>query len=313
MDKTKHTPDKLYTIFPNEYYMDIMLFQHGFERCQPLHSYGPAVRSHYLFHFVYEGSGTLIATSLDGVEHTYPVKKNQGFLVCPKQITTYIADEDTPWEYAWVEFDGAKAAEWLNQAGLSADHPVFECSNEEALSLIQSELLSLISGTGFKKPVDTDHFETHYANVDASVLSSNSTSMFQVGHFYLFMDQLIHSSIRYNSTSHTNQRDFYIRQAVSYIEQNFSEPITIEDIADFCCLNRSYLGKIFKDSLNKTPQQYLIYYRMKQATQMLKYTSMSVGEIGKAVGYPNQLHFSRAFRNVYQMPPSEWRKANGIV
>ncbi len=303
MDKTKNTPDKLYTIFPNEYYMDIMLFQHGFERCQPLHSYGPAVRSHYLFHLVYEGSGTLIATSRDGVEHTYPVKKNQGFLVCPNQITTYIADEDTPWEYAWVEFDGAKATEWLNQAGLSADRPIYECRDEAALFHIQSELLSLISGTGFTKPVE----------VDESVLSSTSTSIFQLGHFYLFMDQLIHASAHYNSTNHTNQRDFYIRQAVSYIEQNFSEPITIEDIADFCCLNRSYLGKIFKDSLKKTPQQYLIYYRMKQATQMLKYTSMSVGEIGKAVGYPNQLHFSRAFRNVYKMPPSEWRKENGIV
>ncbi len=303
MDLTSNLPDKLYTIFPNEYYMDIMLYQHGFERCVPGYSFGPAVRSHYLFHFVYEGSGTLYATSRDGMQHSYHIEKNQGFLISPKQITTYVADPDTPWEYAWVEFDGAKATEWMNQTGLSADNPVYTCKDPSSLPVIQKELKTLVAGTA----------KTESIASDPSTFSSVSTSLFQIGHFYLFMDVLMHSSAHYNSTGNMNQKDFYIREAVSYIEQNFSEPITIEDIADFCCLNRSYLGKIFKDALNKTPQQYLIYYRMKQATQFLKYTNMSVGEIGKAVGYPNQLHFSRAFRNVYKMPPTKWREKNGIV
>ena len=47
--------DFLFNIFPNERYIDITLFQYGWERCKPLHSYGPASRNHYLFHFVISG------------------------------------------------------------------------------------------------------------------------------------------------------------------------------------------------------------------------------------------------------------------
>ena len=57
-------------------------------------------------------------------------------------------------------------------------------------------------------------------------------------------------------------RDFYIKEALSYIEQNFQNNITIEDIASFCGLNRSYFGKIFHDSIGKSPQEFLISYRM---------------------------------------------------
>lgn len=86
----------------------------------------------------------------------------------------------------------------------------------------------------------------------------------------------------------------------------------MEDIAIFCGLNRSYLGKIFRDSLNQTPQQFLIYYRMNRAAELLKYSAMTVGEIGRMVGYPNQLHFSRAFKGVFGKSPNNWRKENRV-
>ena len=85
------------------------------------------------------------------------------------------------------------------------------------------------------------------------------------------------------------------------------------DIAAFCNLNRSYLGKIFRESMNQTLQQFLIYYRMNRATELLKFTEMSVNEVGRLVGYPNQLHFSRAFKNVFGISPNSWRKENKLV
>lgn len=53
-------------------------------------------------------------------------------------------------------------------------------------------------------------------------------------------------------------KDFYAREAVSFVEHNYQNDITVEDIAAFCNLNRSYFGKIFKDVLSVTPQEFLI-------------------------------------------------------
>lgn len=102
-------------------------------------------------------------------------------------------------------------------------------------------------------------------------------------------------------------RDFYIKEAVAFIEQNFQNPITIEEIAKFCGLNRSYFGKIFHESMGKSPQDFLISYRMTKAAELLKLTSLSIADVGNAVGYENQLHFSRAFKHVYGISPRQWR------
>lgn len=140
----------------------------------------------------------------------------------------------------------------------------------------------------------------------------NHSSLYQIGHLYLFLDLLIQSSFNHRELSTGRLKDFYIREAISFIEQNYSHSITVEDIAIFCNLNRSYLGKLFRDELNQTPQQFLIYYRMNRAAELLKFSDMTVGEVGKLVGYPNQLHFSRAFKNIFELPPSTWRKENKL-
>ena len=108
-------------------------------------------------------------------------------------------------------------------------------------------------------------------------------------------------------------RDFYIKEALNYIEQNFRNDISVEGIAEFCGLNRTYFGRIFKETIGKSPQEFLMNYRMAKAAELLKLTQLSIGDIGNAVGYSNQLHFSRAFKNVYGSSPREWRNQNRII
>ena len=96
------------------------------------------------------------------------------------------------------------------------------------------------------------------------------------------------------------------------IYMNFQNDISVEDISAFCGLNRSYFGKIFHDSIGKSPQEFLISYRMTKAAELLKLTSLSIADIGNAVGYPNQLHFSRAFKNTYGTSPRSWRNENKL-
>ena len=111
----------IFSIFPNQNFVDLGLFQFGWERCAPAHSFGPAARNHYLFHYILSGTGTLMADDSKGVTQTYSIKSMQGFMIFPNQITTYVADRQLPWEYVWLEFDGLRVKSLLDtmEAGKS--------------------------------------------------------------------------------------------------------------------------------------------------------------------------------------------------
>jgi len=144
---------------------------------------------------------------------------------------------------------------------------------------------------------------------------SDASTLHLIGHLYLFLDALTRSvSPMGLSTSKGGKlRDFYIREALAFIELNFQNDISVENIADHCGLNRSYFGKIFKGAVGQTPQEFLLNYRMTKAAELLKLSRLSIGDISKAVGYDNQLHFSRAFKNVFGVSPRAWRNQNQLT
>ena len=78
----------------------------GKESCQPGHYFGPAVRPHYLIHVILEGKGIFQKSGV-----TYSLKKGDAFLIPPMESTYYQADQEDPWIYAWVGFDGKSCPE----------------------------------------------------------------------------------------------------------------------------------------------------------------------------------------------------------
>ena len=116
----------IFSVFPSERFVDLGLYQFGWEQCDPSHSFGPAARNHYLFHYVISGTGTLYADNSKGESIIYQIKSGQGFILFPGQICTYIADKEIPWEYTWVEFDGLRVKETIELAGLSPDQPIYK-------------------------------------------------------------------------------------------------------------------------------------------------------------------------------------------
>lgn len=275
----------LFSIFPNENFVDLALYQYGWEQCTPAHSFGPANRNHYLFHYVISGCGQLTATDSKGISQDYSIKSGQGFMIFPGQITTYTASEEHPWEYAWLEFDGLRVKESVESAGITVDNPVYHARSKNLREEMMNEMMYIVR-------------------------HSDATPFHLIGHLYLFLDYLTRSSAQMYTSKINKLRDFYIKEALVFIEQNFQNDISVEDIAAVCGLNRSYFGKIFKDAMGKSPQEFLLNYRMIKATELLKLTALSVGDIGNAVGYPNPLHFSRAFKNAYGVSPRAWRNQN---
>jgi len=276
-----------FTIFPSMNFVDLGLYQFGREDCEPAHSFGPAIRNHYLFHYILGGKGSFMWQDAKGREHQASLRAGQGFLISPRQITTYIADERMPSEYCWLEFDGLRAKESLELTGLSVNQPVYDPVHHEYEEKMRDEMLYIVR-------------------------NKKEAPLHLIGHLYIFIDALTRS-VRDYKPSTGNVRDFYIKEALAYIDHNYMNDISVENIAESSGLNRSYFGKIFKDSVGKSPQEFLISYRMIKAAELLKMTRYTVNEIGCAVGYPNQLHFSRAFKSVYGVSPRKWRNANSVL
>ena len=271
-----------FNIFPNENFIDLGMFQCGREACTPCHSFGPVTRNHYLFHYVLSGTGTLMADDAKGITQTYSVRSGQGFLIFPEQITTYYADQHSPWEYSWIEFDGLRVKEALSLTDFSLNHPIYHPHSKDLQEQMVKEMNYIIS-------------------------HPKESSFHLLGHLYLFFDYFIQSAKSTRLTQSSKMSDYYIQEAIHYMEQNFQNDICIEEIAAVCGINRSYLGKIFRNSIGRSPQEFLMNYRMVKATELLKLTTLSIADIGTAVGYGNPLHFSRAFKNIYGVSPREWR------
>lgn len=269
-------------IFENTNLLDLTLYQYGAEECKPFQMYGPVIRNHYLIHFVLKGKGYY---QMNGEVLT--VSEGQAFLIAPEIVTTYYSDEKDPWSYAWVEFDGLKAAEYLKYAGLSVKSPIYtpHCREIEGIPKAQKRLLHML--------------ECH-----------QETPFYLIAQLYLLFDSLIKYSKKEAVKRPSTLKDFYMKEAVHYIESHYMENISVESMASWCSLNRTYFSKLFKDSLKITPQEFLIRYRMTKACELLSHTNMAVGEVASSVGYISALNFSRAFKKFYGLSPRNWRNQN---
>ena len=98
----------------------------GCSKTEPLHSFGPALKPHYLIHFILSGKG-VFSTG----ENEYPLEAGYGFLITPEELAFYQADAEEPWTYLWVGFSGSSAQEYVQGMGLSIAHPIFKSEQSD--------------------------------------------------------------------------------------------------------------------------------------------------------------------------------------
>ena len=258
---------------------DLNMYQCGTELCEPCHYYGPAVRDHFLVHYIHSGRGRFCIG-----DSVFNLQKGQGFLIFPDVVTYYEADAEDPWHYSWVGFHGLKAESYLQQAGLTADQPVFTCDSEEFVSSCFTHM------------------------IEARALQEGREIRL-LGYLYVFLSQLIeqHGKTRVSLQTGT-RKEIYVQKAIEYIEMNYSRKMSISDLSRHIGLDRSYLGSIFKEQLDTSPQDYLINFRMNKACELMKNNVLTIGDISRSIGYDDPLLFSKVFKKHLGVPPREYRK-----
>ena len=256
---------------PNQ---SLAVTQCGLQICDSGHSFGPFLYNHYSAHFILSGKGTYTCGG-----KTYPLCAGQGFMIIPDMPNTYTADIDEPWRYIYANFCGADDETLVHNAGLNEDNMIFEFD-------LTDDMLH-------------DLTMMHSSSKDQSARGYDVT-----GYFLLVMSRLVRSNSQRNTNSNLPQH--YVRRAISYIEDNYPEKISVEGIAAHIGIDRTYLHRIFKKNLNISPAQFLISYRLERAKAMMEHDNLTISEIAVSTGFFDAAHFTRAFSEKYGISPGRY-------
>jgi len=256
----------------------LVLYNCGFEKCKSSHLWGPALRDHFLIHYIVEGKGTFQSGN-----KTYKLSKGDGFYIEANTIVSYQADKDDPWQYHWVGFNGSDAKRMMEFTSFSLDNPIFHYEKDDLLK----NLLSNIYNSAGSQPCD---------------------EMATLGNLLLFISNLV-KIFGINERSFKNGFE-YVEKALRFIEHNFSSFINVDDIAASAGISRSHLYRLFMQSIQMSPNEYLITYRINVACTLMRTNGLTVCEAANSCGFSDQLYFSRVFKRLKGVPPSKYAKAN---
>ncbi len=254
--------------------LGLTVYNSGIQQCPPMYCWGPAIRDHYLIHYIMSGEGTFTVDT-----RTYKLHAGQFFIIYPSQVASYFADEYDPWEYAWVGFNGIEAERLLQMTDFSRENPIISYN-------------------------DSSKLRDHLLNIYTSSGSATHSESQMTGHLYLFLSSLISVSETVKNNAYGNSA--YIEKALKFIQYNYSSDIRVEDIASNVGLSRSHLHRIFVQNLSVSPNEFLIKFRINKACSLLKNSNLSINSIANSVGFNDPLYFSRVFKKIKGTPPSQY-------
>jgi two-component system response regulator YesN len=99
-----------------------------------------------------------------------------------------------------------------------------------------------------------------------------------------------------------------VLEARQWVEKNYNQPCSLDDISQRVGFNPAYFSTLFKKEIGQSYLEYLTMIRIKAAKRLLRDTLDSVSSIAEAVGYNDEKYFSRVFRKTTGLSPSEFRK-----
>jgi len=118
-------------------------------------------------------------------------------------------------------------------------------------------------------------------------------------------EMVIHEDIE---EEHTEQELKLGHLIQSYIDEHYTEKISLEEIAAVLKMNHYYMAHVFKNTIGYSPMNYVIRRRVGEAQSHLLYTDKTVTEIAYMVGYNSASNFNKAFKKMVGMSPQRYRE-----
>lgn len=111
-------------------------------------------------------------------------------------------------------------------------------------------------------------------------------------------------------TGYNTLEDERIKQMLSYIQEHYSEKITVEDIASSIHISQRECYRLFQTSLGETPGEFMVSLRLQKAQELLRYTDKSVLEVAVETGFGTSSYFGKIFKQYHHIAPKQYKKLN---
>lgn len=187
------------------------------------------------------------------------------------------------WSLQWCHFYAPSLPAIYEKYKERGGSPVFHPDDPAQFTTILTDLYSLASSSDYIRDMRINE-----------LLSSLLT---------LLMEQSWHPE-----SKTVSRKRLELVEVKNYLDEHYAEKIVLDELAEKYYINKYYLTKIFKETYGSTISNYLIAMRITKAKQLLRFTDMTVDEIGSVVGMSDANYFSRMFRKVEGISPREYRK-----
>lgn len=256
---------------------DLVVYECGYEQCEPLHFWGPAKKVYYMFHYCLSGKGRL---EVNGKR--YEIGAGEGFFLDPQDTAYYVADEKEPWEYIWVCFGGNFVKSIMERMSISSENPVFRDTEDKEIRA---------------------KFEEVRRNAHSDIVSHLSS----LGNLYSLLAGLV---AHYPSKKKEMRRDRDNFESVMKIVQSeFMRVISIEELAKRVGFSRSNLYRIFKKNTGVGPLEYIERLRVAYACELIKQDKLYLTEIARLTGFGEYKTFCKIFNRIIGVPPKDFLTA----
>lgn len=201
----------------------------------------------------------------------------------PKEPQKYEYYGEDQTEVYWVHFTGGNVTNILRSYGLSDDKRVFYCGS------------ALDYRNLFRTMIN-----------ELQMCRENYAEMLE-----MYLRQVFIMLHRYFLTSLTTNNSHAVEEidrATLYFNEHYNENINIDEYAQSNHVSVSWFIRNFKHCTGSTPMQYILSKRIYNAEILLQNSSYNLTEIADIIGYDNPLYFSRIFKKVKGISPSEYRK-----
>ncbi len=188
-------------------------------------------------------------------------------------------------EALWLHFDGAMGIAYANQL-IGTKGPLLKPANPQRFHHHLERIYKI--------------FRERRA-ISEPRLSDSITA--------LLTELLITDSDLYESSSKGHSLD----DTISYINEHFSKPLSLNDLATQSALSPYYFTRVFTKETGMTPYQYLIQTRLSAAKYLLKTTSSSIKSITFSCGFTSESNFCYTFKKWEHMTPTQYRQSANLT
>ncbi|MDD6072152.1 MAG: AraC family transcriptional regulator [Clostridiales bacterium] len=198
----------------------------------------------------------------------------------PQKYEYYGIDQT---EVYWVHFTGGNVTNILRSYGITDDMKMFYC------------------GSGLEYQ---NYFRTMIQELQMCKEDYSEMLEIYLRQILIKIHRFIYAAAKVDNSLIAEEID----KAIMHFNEHYNEDISIEEYAKTHNMSTSWFIRNFKQYTGSTPMQYILSIRIYNAESLLKSNLYNVTEIARIVGYDNPLYFSRIFKKVKGLSPSEYRK-----